>query len=379
VQFSKNELQQQLEDSVQRFAQDHGGLDTWRRAARQEGAFRPAVWRAMAEMGWLAAAIPEEFGGMGLGARECAIVMEGLGGALLLEPYWSTAVFGVQLLLAGASREQQHALLPEIAKGSLRLAVALAEPGTRYEWKDVRCRARREGGQWRISGSKVAVLDGGVADRLLLLARVEDAAGIALFCIDARGPGIRARHGISLDERHCTDYLFEDAPVPADARLAGATPAAAAMEQAITWALAALAAESVGAMSAVLRITIEYLKTRRQFGKALCEFQALRHRVADMLMATEQTRSLAVMAAATLDSESARADRVAAAAKIQAGQAGRFVGESAVQLHGGIGVTDELQVGHYLKRLLCADLLLGDASFHLKRFADTDPQLAGAP
>lgn len=376
MRFARTEVQQQLEDSVQKFAQAHGGMSEWRSAARERGAYRAPVWNAMAEMGWLAAAIPEEFGGLGLGARECAIVMEGIGSGLLLEPFWSTAIVGVQLLLAGASREQQQALLPEIAQGSMRLGLALYEPGARYDWQDVRTTLRRDGDAWRLRGSKVAVLDGAVADRLLLLARTEDSGEVALLCIDARGPGIRRRDGISLDERHCTDYSFEDAPVPASARLHGRLPPLQAVQHATQWGMAALAAEAVGAMTATVRATIEYMKTRRQFGKALSEFQALRHRVADMVMAVEQTRSLALMAAGSIDDNTGTATRIVAAAKIQAGQAGRFVGESAVQLHGGIGVTDELLIGLHFKRLLCIDFLMGDASFHLQQLAAADAPLA---
>ena len=373
MQFRPNELQQQLENSVQRFAQAHEDAEGWRAGARECGAFRPQVWQAMAEMGWLAAAIPEEFGGMGLGARECAIVMEGAGRALLLEPYWSTAVLGVQLVLAAGTPQQKQELLPQVAAGSLRLALALMEPGTRYDWTDVQCEARRADSEWRISGRKITVLDGALADRLLLLARTGKAE-LSIFCVDAKARGITRRDSITLDERHCCDYVFDDVAVADGARLGGALSAAQAMQKAIDYAMVALAAEAVGAMSAVLRSTVEYLKTRKQFGRPLSEFQALRHRVADMVMATEQTRSLALMAAMTLDENPSQAARLATAAKIQAGQAGRMVGESAVQLHGGIGVTDELHVGHYLKRLICIDLLLGDANFHLKRFADTDPQ-----
>ena len=155
MQFRPNELQQQLENSVQRFAQAHEDAEVWRVGARECGAFRPQVWQAMAEMGWLAAAIPEEFGGLGLGARECAIVMEGAGRALLLEPYWSTAVLGVQLVLAAGTPQQKQELLPQVAAGSLRLALALMEPGTRYDWTDVQCEARRAGSEWRISGRKI--------------------------------------------------------------------------------------------------------------------------------------------------------------------------------------------------------------------------------
>jgi alkylation response protein AidB-like acyl-CoA dehydrogenase len=374
MQFTLTEDQRQLQATVERFVRDHYGLDDWRSAARREPGFREALWREMAELGWLAACIPETYGGLGLGTRERAILMEGIGRGLVQEPFWSTAVLGVELLLACASESQKQQWLPQVGGGSLRLAAALLEPHARYDWADVRCRADRQGSGWRLSGDKIGVLDAASAHRLLVLARTGDRPGdLALFCVNASAEGIVRRDAITLDERRMADIELRAVTVDDGSRLQG--EAGLQVQEAIDHALVALAAESVGAMAAALEATLEYLKTRRQFGKTLSEFQALRHRVADMVMATEQTRSLTLLAAGEPSRERLGRARLAAAVKVQAGQAGRFVGENAVQLHGGIGVTDELQVGHHLKRLMVSDYLLGDSAHHLRRFAAMDVEM----
>ena len=362
-------VDEQLADSIRRFVRDHDGIDAWRAAGREQGGFRPQVWNTLAELGWLSINIPEEHGGLGLGARETVAVMQGIGAAVLHEPWWSTAVLGVRLIRNTATPAQQGVLLPAIAAGSLRLACALMEPGQRHDWRASACAARREGADWVLDGRKVAVLDSGPADRFLLLARTADQTP-QLFCVPADAAGLTQRAALSLDERSCGDLTITGVRVTDDDRLAAAPDLLAAVQAALDHAQLALAAEAAGAMDAALRATVAYLRTRQQFGKYLAEFQALQHRVADMVMELEQTRSLVQRAALALDARLESASSLACAAKVQAGLGGRFVGENAVQLHGGIGVTDELRVGHYLKRLWCCDGLLGDASWHLNRFGD---------
>ncbi|MGE4243453.1 acyl-CoA dehydrogenase family protein [Ramlibacter sp.] len=395
MKFALDEDQQQLADGARRFMREHYTADAWRAAARTAPHWRESVWRDMGELGWMALAVPESHGGLGLGASERGVLMEEFGRGLLLEPYWSTAVFGAELIRACTAQDPEHGdahdtpqgatprrapgathdLLNRIAQGEIRLAVALHEPGARYDWTRVTTRAVRSiDGGWRITGRKVAVLDAAMADRILLLADVDGEESPRVFCIDARMPGVRLRDFPTLDERRCADIELDGVHARPDDLLADAN-GIPAMQQAIDHALVALAAESVGAMEMLVETTIEYLKTRKQFGRPLAEFQVLRHKVADMLMALEQTRSLTLLAAHHLgDADEARS-RYAAAAKAQAGQAGKLVGESAVQLHGGIGVSDELPVGRWFKRLLTIDFLLGDAAFHLKRVADLDSGL----
>jgi len=382
MQFTPGDDERQLRDSAERFVDERYGFDAWRATAREHGGFRRQTWDAMAGLGWMAVALPEDCGGLGLGARERAAIVEALGSGLVLEPYWSTAVMCAELLLGAAAPPQRRAWASRIADGSLRGAFACFEPSTGYDWRAVRCTARRVDGRWRIDGEKIAVLDAPLADRLMVLARTGgapgDAAGLSLFWIPADLDGVARRDFPSVDERRCSDLTLTRVEPPEDALLGEAGAAAEAVGRAIDHGLAALCAESVGVMTRALRDTVAYLKVRRQFGRPLAEFQALRHRVADMVMALEQSRSIATLCTVSLDDTPAQRARTAAAAKAQIGLAGRFVGESAVQLHGGIGVTDELQVGHHLKRLLAIDALLGDANHQLARVADLTLQPSGA-
>lgn len=383
MRFDLTDEQAQLSGSVERFVREHYDMAAWRTAARSPEGYREALWQRMASMGWLGATIPEAYGGLGLGDRERAVIMEGIGRGLIQEPYWSTSVLGVELVLAAGTQHQKQAWLPQVAEGRWRLAFACWEPGQRYDWQAGSCIAEEVPGGYRLTGRKIAVLDAPCADRILVLARTggpgQAGVGLALFCVDAHAAGLGHRTFRTLDERRCADLDFHQIFIAAADRLGEGDDVSPAVQSAMDRAMVALCAEAVGAMSVALQSTIDYLKTRKQFGRQLSEFQALRHRVADMVMATEQTRSLAWMAALSLDGEPAQRMRLAAAAKVQAGQAGRYVGESAIQLHGGIGMTDELHVGHYFKRLLSIDFLLGDAPHHLRRLAELDPLLGLAP
>lgn len=374
MEFGQTDDQRQLQDSVDRFVRERYSFESWRTFARADAGFSEENWRAMADLGWLAVAVPEAYGGLGLSVRERAVIMESFGRGLVLEPYWSTAVLGAELLLACGSEAQCQDFLPKLAEGRLKLAVALTEPGARFEWTHIRCRAERSGDGYRLNGRKIAVLDAPAADRLLVLARTggawDERAGLSLFWVGRDTPRITRRDFRTVDERRCSDLVFDDVQLH-DAQLIGVEGAAAdVLERAIDHAIAALCSEAVGAMTRLVEMTVDYLKTRKQFGRPLAEFQALRHRVADMVMATEQSRSLATLCSLHLEDGPKNRSYIAAAAKSQIGTAGRFVGQNAVQLHGGIGVTDELPIGHLLKRLMAIDTMLGDTSFHLKRIAD---------
>lgn len=373
MQFTLTDEQQQLRDAAARFVRERYTFSAWRRCAREMNGFDAATWRHMAGLGWSAVAVPETYGGLGLGPRAQGIIMESLGAGLVLEPYWSSAVMCAELLRLAGTEAQKSTWLPRIADGTVRGAFSLLEQGTRYDWLAVACEARRSGDGWTLWGDKLAVLDAPHADGLMVVARTSgapgDARGLSLFWVRAGAPGLRRRDFRTVDERCASDLVLEGM----QAELVGSEGEAARLvAQAIDCGIAALCAEAVGAMASAVDATVSHLKTRRQFGRPLAEFQVLRHRVADMVMALEQSRSIAALCALSQDEPPAERARTAAAAKAQIGSAGRFIGESAVQLHGGIGVTDELQVGHFMKRLLAIDILLGDTRHHLSRMARTN-------
>jgi alkylation response protein AidB-like acyl-CoA dehydrogenase len=374
MQLTLTEDQEQLRDSVTRFVRQTYTYDAWRRRAREPHDADAATWREIAGLGWTAVAVAEAHGGLGLGARERGVIMEAFGAGLVLEPYWSSAVMCAELLRIAGTADQQARLLPGIADGTVRGAFALLEAYTRYDWTAVSCRAERSGDGWSLQGKKITVLDAPGADRLMVLARTSGTpgtpAGLSLFWVAASTPGLNRRDFRTVDERGCSDVMLEGVFVPAGDLIGAEGQAAAAVSEAIDHGIAALCAEAVGTMASAVTATVDYLKTRKQFGKPLAEFQALRHRVADMVVALEQSRSIAALCAASLDAPPAERSRLGAIAKAQIGTAGRFIGESAVQLHGGIGVTDELQIGHFMKRLLVIDILLGDTRHHLSRIAE---------
>ncbi|WP_028602808.1 acyl-CoA dehydrogenase family protein [Ottowia thiooxydans] len=373
MQFTLTDEQQQLRNAATRFVRDRYTFSAWRRCARQLNGFDAETWRQMASMGWTAVAVPEAYGGLGLGPDAQAIIMESFGEGLVLEPYWSSAVVCAQTLSLAGTPTQKSLWLPRIADGSVRGAFALLEQGTRYDWSALACEARKKDEAWVLNGQKLAVLDAPHADHLVVVARTGgkpgDAAGLSLFWVHSDAPGLKRRDFRTVDERRASDMVLDGVK----AELIGIEGAAAGVvEQTIDHGIAALCAEAVGVMSSAVEATVQYLKTRQQFGRPLAQFQVLRHRVADMVMALEQSRSLAMLCAFSLNDSPARRMRVAAAAKAQIGSAGRFIGESAVQLHGGIGVTDELQIGHFMKRLLAIDILLGDTRHHLSRMAQRE-------
>ena len=378
--FTATDDETLLVASVDRFIAEHYDFAGWRRITARPDGFSREHWRTMAELGWLALALPEANGGLGLGARARMRLMESFGKGLVLEPYFTTAVLGAELVLGSDSAFHRDDILPKIAAGELLLAFAHAEPGSRFDLADVKCRAQRTATGYVLTGSKIAVLDAPAADRLLVLARTgggqRDRTGLSLFVIDRAAPGLVQRDYPTVDHRRCSDIEFDAVAVEPTALLGAEDNAWPIVERAVDHAIGALCAEAVGAMGILIDATIEYLKTRRQFGRPLAEFQALRHRVADMIVAHEQCRSLVMVAASTLaDKGTAAASRSAtvSAAKVQTGRAGRFIGENAIQLHGAIAVTDELHVGHYVKRLMAIDTMFGNADFHVHRFHEYCP------
>jgi alkylation response protein AidB-like acyl-CoA dehydrogenase len=371
--FNYTQEQQMLADTVERFVADSYSLDVRRQLAASEGGFSEEYWQQFADMGLLGLVVPEQYGGLGSSAVETLIVMQALGRGLVLEPYWSTAVVAARLLAVSGSADQKVHWLPAIADGSRRLALATFEPQARFDLPNIRSRAEATPTGYVLNARKAVVLHAGGADALIVSARTggddSDRRGISLFLIDAKAPGVGIESFPNIDAQRSAEVTLCDVAVGADGVIGQVGAGLEPLEYAVDVGLAALCAEAVGCMEQLIAITAEHLRARRQFGRAIGTFQALQHRIAEMAVATEQARSAALLAAAHLDDvDPAARRRAVSAAKAMIGRSGRTVGQSAVQLHGGMGMTDELAVGHYFKRLTCIDLTWGNSDHHTELF-----------
>ncbi|MCD6675432.1 MAG: acyl-CoA dehydrogenase [Burkholderiaceae bacterium] len=372
--FDYDEEQRALQETLGRFlAREYDSAKRRARMASEEG-FSRQIWARFAELGILGAPFPEDLVGRRGSAVDTMLVMELLGRALAVEPYLPTVVL-CGSLLCDAGNEAQRALAGSIATGQLLMALAHHEPGTRHELPRVATRSRERGNGYVLNGLKSIVLGGPAADKLIVSARtqgsVRDEHGISLFLVDRSAPGLSLRSCPTHDGSHVAEVELADVHVPEQALLGPRDHALPRIERAIDRAIAALCAEAVGIMEALNEETLVYLKMRRQFGQPLADFQALRHRLVDMVVATEQARSMAILASIRADSpDAAERRRAVSAAKAYVGQAAHRVGQEAVQLHGGMGVVDELDVSHRFKRLTMIDATFGDADHHLGAFSD---------
>jgi alkylation response protein AidB-like acyl-CoA dehydrogenase len=376
MEFNYSEEQLALQDTLQRFISRDYDFDKRRKFSASSLGYSAEAWSQYAELGLLSLPFPEEFGGLGGNAVDVMLVMELFGQGLLLEPYLSTVVTCGGLIRDAASASMQQRLLPQIAAGKTQIALAGYEAAGRYELSYVGCTAQESGTSWRLSGRKTVVLDGASADYFLVSARsaggISDRDGISLFLVPREAKGLTVAGYPTQSGARAADLKLENVTVGADALIGTPSRALPIIERAVDLSNAALCAEAVGIINALNQATLNYLKTRKQFGVAIGTFQALKHKMADMLIAAEQSRSMAIIAAVHADSQDA-ADRHRAisAAKAYIGQSGRLVGQHAVQMHGGMGVVDELIVSHYFKRLTMIDLSFGDADYHLASFSDT--------
>jgi alkylation response protein AidB-like acyl-CoA dehydrogenase len=374
--FGYTDLQRQLRDTLQRYIAKEYGFDARRKLARTGLGYSREHWQAFADLGLLALTLPEAHGGLGGDAIDTMVAMEALAPGLVLEPYLAAVVICGGLVADAGSAAQKEALLPALGGGELLLALAHHEPGTRHELGHVATVARAEGEGYVLSGAKTVVQAGAQADRLIVSARtaggVRDAAGISLFVVDRAAPGIGIRDYPTQDGTRAAEVVLAGVRAGADALLGSAGNALPAIERAIDRGIAALCAEAVGLMAALDDATLDYLKTREQFGGPIGRFQALQHRMVDMVIATEEARSMAILAGVGVRSpDRAERRRAVSMAKARVGQSARFVGQQAVQLHGGMGVTDDLVVSHWFKRLTAIDLTFGDADHHLGLVSDT--------
>jgi pimeloyl-CoA dehydrogenase small subunit len=373
--FDLSEEQRLLKDSVDGLLNDSYDFESRKKYGKEKGGWSKSVWNKLAEQGLLGLPFSEDDGGFGAGAVETMIVMEALGKALLLEPYLATVVLGGGFLRRGGSAEQKAAHIPGIIDGSKTMAFAQLEKNSRYDLHDVATSAKKKGDGWVINGEKFVVLNGETADTLVVTARTKggqrDLSGIGVFLVPGNAKGVSKKGYPTQDGLHAADITFTGVEVGADAAIGDPENGLGLIEQVVDDARIAMCAEAVGAMDESLKSTVEYLKTRTQFGVPIGSFQVLQHRAADMFVAVEQARSMSMYAtmAADFDDPKERANAVAAA-KVQIGRSGKFVGQQAIQLHGGIGMTMEARIGHYFKRLTMIENTFGDSDYHLRRVSE---------
>lgn len=376
--FSYSEEQQMLQDSVQKFVQRHYDFETRRGILASEDGFSRDNWSLFAELGWLTVPFSAEDGGFGGLATDLMVMMEEFGKAMLVEPFLATAVLGGGLISELGTEEQKTAVLPAVMDGSLQLGCALVENDSRYNLASVATMAKRDGDHYLVTGAKTLVLNAPAADRLLVSARtsgdVRDQGGISLLSIDRMAGGVSLQAYATVDGYQAAELRFNNVRVPVADRIGDEGAAFPAVETVVDRACLAICAEALGAMDSLLAKTVEYTKTRRQFGTPIAAFQALQHRMADMFIECQLARSIVMMAAMTLDSDASaiQKQKAVSAAKSRVGRAIRKVGQEAVQLHGGIGITDELDVGHLFKRVTAIETMFGNADFHTARFARLD-------
>jgi pimeloyl-CoA dehydrogenase small subunit len=370
--FDYTDEQNMLRDSIAKWAQGQYDFDKRREALKSEDAWKKN-WATFAELGLLAAPLPEDFGGLGGGPIDVSVVMEEFGKALVVEPYVATVVIGAGALRDAGSAAQKDEHLTAIAGGERVIAFAQAEPKSRWALNDVSTTAKKDGAGYVLSGQKAVVLGGPQADTLLVTARTagaqRDAKGISLFLVPKNAKGVTTRDYPTMDGTRASEVYFENVSVGADALVGAADGALPLIEKLVDKANTAHCHEAVGCMRMMTDSTREYAKTRKQFGRAIAEFQVLQHRMVDMFMATEESVSIALLATLKLDASDAERAKAVAAAKVSIGRAGRFVGQAAVQTHGGMGVTEEMRVGHYFKRVTMLDSTYGNVDYHLKRYA----------
>ncbi|MBV8504202.1 MAG: acyl-CoA dehydrogenase family protein [Alphaproteobacteria bacterium] len=372
--FDLSEEQRLLKESLDRLIGDRYAFEQRKSYAQSLEGWSGELWAQFAELGLLGLPFAEEYGGSSGGPVETMIAMEAFGRALVLEPYLATIVLGGGFLRHGASAEQCTALIPKIADGSLTFAFAHTERQSRYDLHDIATRAVRDGAGWVLDGEKGVVIHGDTADRLIVTARVgggrRDREGIAAFIVDGQAAGVSRRGYPTQDGMRAAEVTLAGVRVGPENVLGEPGAALLLVERVVDEAIAALCAEAVGAMAVMHELTVDYLKTRRQFGREIGTFQILQHRAVDMLIALEQARSMAMFATMMAADENAAERRNAVgAAKVQIGRSGKFIGQQAIQLHGGIGMTMEYKVGHYFKRVTMIDRMFGDADHHLRELA----------
>lgn len=368
-----SEEQELLRSSTQRFLREQYDFDERRKIVSTDEGWSRRHWKSFAELGLCAAPFQESSGGLGGGPLATMIVMQEFGRHLVVEPFFETVVLAGGLIEEVASPEQREALLPNIMEGEAIWALAWAEGRSRYDFNNVTTTALRQGGHFVLNGTKAAVIGAPWADKLIVSARTSggpsDRDGVSLFIVDRHSANLHLQSFNTVDGRRAAEIALMNVEVPASRLLGCEGEGGAALEACRERAIAALCAEAVGAMSVLNSATLEYSKTRKQFGVALGTFQVLQHRMVDMFIALEEALSLTQHLNLSLATRESNGSKLASGAKSKVGYAARFVAEQAVQLHGGMGMSDELSVGHYFKRISSINIQFGDPAYHLMRYA----------
>jgi len=372
--FDLTEEQRLLKESLDRLIGDRYAFEQRKSYGQNPEGWSRELWAQFAELGLLGLPFDEQYGGSAGGPVETMIAMESFGRALALEPYLATVVLGGGFLRHGGSADQCASLVPKIVDGSRTVAFAHTERQSRYDLHDIETRAVRDGAGWVLDGEKGVVVHGDTADKLIVTARVgggrRDRDGIAVFIVGSNEAGVSRRGYPTQDGLRAAEIALSGVRIGPEAVLGEPGAALPLIERVVDEAIAALCAEAVGAMAQMHDLTVEYLKTRRQFGREIGSFQILQHRAVDMLIALEQARSMAMFATMTAaEDDGAERRNAVSAAKVQIGRSGKFIGQQAIQLHGGIGMTIEYKVGHYFKRVTMIDTMFGDADHHLRELA----------
>ena len=377
-----SEEQRLLAASIERFVERDYAFETRRRIVASSDGYSQDVWRTMAELGLLGLPLPAAYGGFGGGAMDTVSLMEAIGGALIVEPWLATVALGAQLIARGENDtlrelrdEQRRRILPAVAEGRLKLAFAHAEAAARHTLAHVATRARANDGGYLISGVKRAIPQGACADLLVVSARTDgddsDVEGLSLFVVERDAPGVALTALRMLDGTRAADVSFDEVRVPAQALIGAPDRALPLIEEVVDFATALVCAEAVGAIKSANDATLEYLKTRKQFGVAIGSFQALQHRMVDLAIEFEQAKSIALLACSAVDTghDAAARSRTVSAAKARIADACRKVSQESIQLHGGMGMSDEVKISHTFRRLTAIAQQFGDADHHLARFA----------
>ena len=370
--FELSEEQKMIQQSVERFVQENYDLSNRIKISSEDPGFSKEYWSSMAELGWLGLAFSEEDGGFGGNQIDTLVLMEQFGKGLVLEPFLANVVLGGGSIKRGASKEIKDSIIPSLIDGSLQITLAYAEEQSRFDIEDIATAAREENDGFIINGKKSMVLNAESADKIVVVARTSgsqvDEEGISLFVVDADAEGIEKENFPTVDGLRASEILFKDVKVKSTSLIGEKDKGFSILQAVVNDAILALAAEAIGAMEVLYKDTVEYTQQREQFDHPLSDFQVLQHRMVDMFMEYEQCKSLLFRATMETVQDPSLSQRTVHALKHLIGKSGIFVGESAVQLHGGMGVTEELRIGHFFKRLLVIDSQFGNADFHLDKF-----------